>query len=136
MAKYEVNTSQLLDAAIVLGSVSGDLKQLRVRMDGIFAAIPRSVTDTRPQASAVSGAIEDLSVVGNKLRSTLEDAAEIYSQAEKSEMGSFDGTHQLPREITGLLPPIAPRNSGVLFKSNLVLPKWLQVALLRYEQRE
>ena len=133
MAKYEIHITPLTEAADSIHSIADDLYAVQGRLSSILSEMPECLRGLREQISFDCGAIGDLHFDAKKLSQALLEISEIYEKAERSVFNTDDNTKQSAAPANVPLP-IIYRVQGFFIPGSLILPDWLQVAVLKYEQ--
>ena len=137
MAWYEISTARIAEAGEDITSFVEALCVLRERLDGIIFELPGDSHIIRQQKQ-ISGRLKDISSNAKDAARTLSEITDIYSDAERRAFGG-DVKHnkttadQTPRP-SAAPPRIARKSSRVTLFSDLIMPDWLQAAVIKYEQ--
>jgi len=136
MAQYEVRVKPLTNASDKIHSLAVNLNKIYEQLDTVRTGLPSGFTQTKQQIAKTIESVHRSNFEAGKMSQTLQEIAGIYKRAEQSAIGNLTTTsNSEPKLITPLRlkqSPEAPQ--GVLFISNLALPDWLQMAVLKYEQ--
>jgi len=135
MAKYEVSTGPLGIAGDSFSSLATELGTAQERLGAVLSGWPEGLPELRRQLATTSDSISDASRGAQDMARALWEISEIYSQAERCAFN--DHAQASPLHAAILQPALLPQlreSSGLLFPGELVLPDWLQMAVLRYEQ--
>ena len=143
MAQYEISATPLIKASDEIFVIANSICALREQYDDILSGLPECLYDTRQQLASNSGAIEEIGLCVKSLGQTLEAVVEIYAQAEQNALNDDDSI--ISQQVTAAViapqlitpAPVTPRplagnTHGVLLSSGLVLPDWIQAAVLEY----
>ena len=137
MARYEVSTDRLSEAGDIIISFADDLSGMRERFDGVLLELP-DVLNSFNIHKKISGDILDISVLSKGLGRTLKEIADVYCQAEQSAFGAGDCAileqRPQPQIAPAMQPPAIRQTQSVFLFGDLIMPDWLQAAVLRYEQ--
>ena len=131
MAQYEFSRTPLTEAGDAFFALSGDLYTAIERLEGVFHDLPEVLRDFRRQINAECGVLEDLCGDARKLGETLRGVVEIYTRAERS---ALDGSDHGAEQRAAARMPAVQETRGVLLFGDLLLPDWLQAAVIQYEQ--
>ena len=136
MAQYEVRVKSLTNASDKIRSLAVNLKRTQEQLDNVRARLPAGFTGTKQQVSSTIDSVRRLNSDTGKMAQTLQEIASIYKKAEQSAIGDIKitSTPGLKSTTPLRLKQNTEGAQGVLFLSNLVLPDWLQLAVLKYEQ--
>ena len=137
MAWYEVSTEQLAKAGDKIVSFAGDLDVFQEKLGVILSELPEKLGDFQKHKK-IAAELMDMSASANRLGQTLTETAEIYSHAERTAFADDgyakpDHAPQPPPAPRRKMPTIRQPQSVLLF-GDLIMPDWLQAAVLRYEQ--
>jgi len=140
MGQYEVTPALLKEAADVIRLIADGLGAVRDQLGGALSGLNESMPDARRQMAISCEAAGDLRLSAERLEQTLREATEAYTRAEMSasdylsETGQDAKAGRQPAAQAARLPAVVRKNYGVLLSSDLVMPDWLQAAVLKYEQ--
>ena len=134
MAWYDISTDLLAEAGEKIQSFADDLSALRERLDGILFDLPED-NSIFLQQKQISGNLLDVYVYAGALGHTLFEIMEIYAGAERSAFaGDVYAAEKIEPPPKATPPPIIRQSRGVLLFGDLIMPDWLQAAVLKYEQ--
>jgi len=140
MAQYEVATKALLDAGEQFESALSQLNNLTMRLEATLADWPEALPDLREALAKEIDGVHKLSADTRNVSRTLYEIVDIYTDAERTAFhpqastGSGD-MHAAPA-INTATPPAIRDNPALLLFGEIVMPEWLQMAVLRYEQSQ
>ena len=136
MAQYEIFVTPSIEAGNTFHSLSGDFRELQEQLDGILSELPENHYGSKQQIAAISGGVGDLSSYAEKLGQVFLEIIEVYSQAEHSALNGKDNLEKSVLPPSALKPSIVHNTQSVFLFGNLLLPDWLQSAVLKYEQSQ
>ena len=136
MAQYVVKIKQLRSLSERMISLEKNIVRVREQLDTIHADLPSGFISTKQQISATIESVRRSSKHTEEMRKVLQNVAEVYGKAEQKAIYIPDSTEKnVKKPNTPLRLRVRPEKSqGVFFRSNLILPDWLQLAVLKYEQ--
>ena len=151
MAKYDFSSAPLIEAGEAFRLLAGSLDAIRERLGGVRSDLTGNMPGIGRRISAELEAIADLRLSADKAGRTLLEIVEIYARAEQAAFGGFDEigpaggaafggfgqtgrTGQRQTMKPGSATPVIRRTHGVFLSDALILPDWLQAAVLKYEQ--
>jgi len=135
MAQYEIYIAPLIEATDTIRSIADSLGTVEGRLADILSDMPECLSVVRQQVAHDCGAVGELSVRAKELSQTLYEISEIYAQAERSIFNVGDKTKQAAAPVS-VSPPVIYRARGVFLPGSLLMPDWLQLAVLKYEQSQ
>ena len=139
MAWYEISTDSLFEAEEMMRSCGDDFRMLCERLDRINLDIQEFQHLYREQ-KRMSGSMVDISADIVRIEQTLSQIAAIYAKAENSvfDCDSLAATARSRNPATSeqQLPKIIRRTNEVVLFGDLLMPDWLKVAVLKYEQSQ
>lgn len=137
MAQYSVKTGPLSEAGEEFLMLAGDFGRHREGLDSMLSRWPEGLSGLRRQLTKTKESIYEIS---KKTRSTgmvLHEITDHYTRAERSAISGH--VRDLNRHATGqqLVPlPSIRSSSGAVMFERTVMPDWLQIAVLEYEQSQ
>jgi len=134
MAQYEIISTPLLDAADTFFLLADGLSKIQQQLCGVLSSLPGSLSDFQQQVALECDTLDKLSSYANQLGQTLIEIIEVYAQAEQTALCGVGQVKQRPMTPLTLSPPIIRKTYGVFLSSDLILPDWLQSAVMKYEQ--
>ena len=136
MAWYEVSTAPLTEAGEQIQSFANDLDAAQEKLYRIFSELPENLRALKQQRH-ITGGMKDLCVYAGSIARTLFGITEIYTNAERSALGGGDYAEDKQAKQTSKAakpPQIIQKTNGVLLFGDLIMPDWLQAAVIKYEQ--
>jgi len=135
VAEYKVNTGLLSEAGDNISTLITELRRYEERIASVVMRLPEGTIAIKRQLDLSREKMSDLCRNSKNLGRTLYEIADVYSRAEQN--SSFDEYRNKNTPGTKLKKPVLPkiRNStGSIMFNNTILPNWLQMAVLEYEQ--
>ena len=132
---YEVSIKKLSEIGGELESFSNDLTGLQESFNSILAGFPIGLDEMRRRISVTGASVSEITLASKRLRTTLADIADVYALAERDAMGSADNKTIAPKTQLST-PKIVDTKNSVMLTGSIVMPHWLQVAVLKYEQSQ
>ena len=136
MAQYEISVTPSIEASDAFYSLSSDFGELQEQLDNILSELPENHYASQKQIAVIRGAVEGLGSYSKRLGRALLEITEVYSQAERSALGSYNSLEKLSPPPDASKPTIVHNTQSVFLFGNLLLPDWLQSAVLKYEQSQ
>jgi len=136
MAQYEIYALPLIESGNMLCALADDLKEAEGRLDAILGDLSESLHGLRKQICAERGKIAEISACAKELGRALLEITDVYAQAERYFSGGGEYSDLNAATLPTPPAPIVHRTNAVLMFSKLVLPDWLQTAVIRYEQSQ
>jgi len=135
VAEYSVNTGILNEAGEDFLMLAKEFQMLHERVSPVLSSWPEGLTDLRQQLDKSRESINEISRKTRDLGLTLYEIIDCYTYAERRAIGGDNRhlhTHTAnPRDTK--LPSIRNTSGAVMF-DRTILPDWLQIAVLEYEQ--
>jgi hypothetical protein len=137
VAQYEVKIKALNNASERLNSLANSIMKVHGQLDAVRAGLPSGFNATKQQISKTIESVSRSRSNTGKMGQTLQEITDIYKRAEQTAFDTIEKTDkQTQKQNTPLrLRPQPEKSQGVIFLNNLILPDWLQSAVLKYEQR-
>ena len=138
MSKYEVNTSKLADVGSELLALSNSLDALMMRLNDLSMGRASGLNEFRRRKQVSAENLREASLSAKNFGNTLSEIATVYYDAERSAFGDEQhavtpGTGRIGISPIPAIPTLRQSNS-VVFSGNLIVPNWLQSAVIKYEQ--
>jgi len=135
MARYEILTVPLDDASDRISSLAVNIKKVQGQLDGVLKEMPKGLGGSKQRISNTAKSVGSLNYSADKTAQTLRETTMIYKRAEQTAYGtSYGGGEPTSTKLSTPLRLRTERVQGVLFSGNTILPDWLQMAVLKYEQ--
>lgn len=148
MPWYDVKTNKITEASAELLSVGRSLDMIRQQLDNITIQQAPTLAVFHRKKQTSSNNLRDASQTAKNFGKTLSEIADIYYSAERaafideekpaSNQTSEQSPARQPAAAQPTTPPIAVptirQSNAVLFSGSLIVPDWLQSAVLRFEQ--
>ena len=135
MAWYEISAAPLADAGDKIQSFANDLTAIRERLESLFSGLQGSLRGFQQQKN-ISSKISELCISGGNIGRKLTEITEIYANAERLVFDGEDSAGEKHALSPGAAPPIIKSSSSVLLFNDLIMPDWLQAAVIKYEQSQ
>jgi len=134
MARYEITSAPLAAASDRLDSLAGGLTAAQEQLGDILPNLSENMHAIRRQVAAERDNIGNLLSYADILGRTLQNIVEIYAKAERLTFGDNDKAdpkqQQPPTQQHPL--PITRKTYGVTLSSAIIMPDWLQAAVVKY----
>jgi chromosome segregation ATPase len=138
MAQYEIKVKPLADVGDRLNALTANMRKVQEQLDTVRTDMPKGFDNSKQQISATFESVSSLGKRIERMNNTLQEVTRIYKSAEQAafnDIGNKEIANVKVKPNTPLrLRPQTEVSQGVVFLSDLVLPDWLQMAVLRYEQ--
>ena len=137
MAEYSVKTGPLDEAGESFSMFAGELGMLKDKLDSILSTWQEGTPGLRRKLTGSKESINEISRQSRNIGKTLCEITDFYTRAERSAISGH--IRDLNMNTTNQQPVILPniRNStGAVLFERTVLPDWLQIAVLEYEQSQ
>ena len=138
MGRYEVSTGTLTEVGERLLTLSNNLDSIRERLDRVNFEREDSLIEFRRRKQASAENLREASLSAKKFGNTLSEIATVYYDAERSAFGEEQHTVTPGTGRAGITPtptiPTLRQSNSVVFSGNLIVPSWLQSAVIKYEQ--
>jgi len=137
MARYEIHASRLAAAEENLLSLADRLRFLSERIDGIQFELPDDPHLVQKKKQ-ISCSVKDICLSVKNIGRTLTEITAVYANAERCAFGDDDVTgRRVQTDMKILRQPSVVRQSGnVLLFGDLIMPDWLQAAVIKFEQSQ
>ena len=140
MSKYEVNTSGLVDVESELQALSRSLDALMRRLNDIPIGRASGLDEFRHRKQASVENLREASLSAKNFGHALSEIAKVYYDAERSAFADEQHTVTPGAGRAGIVPaltiPTLRQSNSVVFSGNLIVPNWLQSAVIKYEQAQ
>ena len=137
MAQYSVKTGPLNEAGEDFSVLAGDLGRIREGLDILLSKWPEGMSGLRRQLAGVKDSIQEISKKTRDAGMALYEISDFYTRAERT---AFDANNREPginpAKKQHISPPKIRSSSGVVMFERTILPDWLQMAVLEYEQSQ
>jgi len=135
MAQYEVFTNRLNRPIDGFASLSAELDSIYRRLDAISVNLDVNMHEIKRPLLALSKSISGTSRDARRASDTLLEVSRIYGKAERSAFGDHaSGNQTRSAGLSADTPPQISKTSRVLMFGDVLLPEWLQSAVLEYER--
>ena len=134
MAQYEVSAKGLYQAGDDFADAAGQMEAAGERLASVLSGLDECLTEFRKPLIRERDAVRDLSGMSREMGRTLHEIAQVYTQAERSVFEA--GSGGIESAAAPPKTPIIRKNPALLLFGDLVIPDWLQLAVLRYEQAQ
>ena len=137
MAQYSVKTGILSEAGDDILMLAGDFNRHRESLDDLLAKWPDGLSGLRRQLAGTKDKVNEISRQTRNAGMVIHDISDHYTRAERRAIGGH--LRDLSRHATGqqlVTLPTIRGSSGVVMFEKTVLPDWLQIAVLEYEQSQ
>ena len=135
MSQYSVKTNILNESGDNLDSLARELNIYHERINNVLSQCSEELTDQRTRLSIVSESVNELSWKSKKFSSTLFDIIDHYTHAERFAFnGDMNNIFKDKLNLKTVTLPKIRRSSGPIFFERSIIPDWLQMAVLKYEQ--
>ena len=135
MSEYSVRTCILNEAGEDFLLLAREFKMLLERVSSVLSSYPESPAGFRQQLDRTKESMNGISRKTRDLGLTLYEIIDCYAYAERRAIGGdnrYLHPHTAnPRDVK--LPSIRNTSGAVMF-DRTILPDWLQMAVLEYEQ--
>ena len=152
MAQYEIHMSHLFEAGAEFKKLADGLDEITQRMEKVICALKdESIPELRQRLVNEKYTISNVSVCSNRIGQTLKDISGIYARAEDYSFSgrpsvsgnpnvfgspdSLDNDELTFPSVSATTPDIT-KPSGLLLFGDLVIPDWVQIAVIKYEQSQ
>ena len=137
MAEYNVKTGPLDEAGEDLSVLAGEFGRYREGLDSVLANLPEGMSGMRRHLTAAKDSLFEISKQTRDTGKVLYGIADHYTRAERSAMGGLHrGMNINPAGQQTTTMPKIRGSSGVVLFDRTVMPDWLQMAVLEYEQTQ
>ena len=134
MARYEISTRSLLEAADSFKEVSIRLAEAHERLDAVLAQWQENLHDLRLRLANECVSVEDAAGYAHRISQTLLSVTDIYTGAERQAFSGYGSALQQENLAqTSELPHIR-KPSVLLTDGDLIMPDWLTLAVLKHMQ--
>jgi len=135
MARYEIQVVPLNDASDRINSLAANIKKVQGRLDSVLKEMPKGLGGSKQRISATCKSIGSLNYNADKTAQILREITMIYKKAEQTVYGTNHGGGESSSiKMNKPLRLRTERTQGILFSGNTILPDWLHMAVLKYEQ--
>ena len=137
MAEYSVKTGPLNEAGENFSIFAGELGMFKEKLDTILSKWQEGMPELRRQLAGSKESINEISRQSRNIGKTLYEITDFYIRAERSAISGH--IRDLNINIIDKQPVILPNirsSSGVVVFERRILPDWLQLAVLEYEQSQ
>jgi len=134
VAQYEFYHASLLEALEQFNNLTTGLNAAYDQLNEVLAQWQDSLPELRRQLAFTADNVVSAADGARRAGQALENIAEAYAKAERQ---VYDGVN-VSSQQTALLtspPHISKPNGKVLF-TDTVMPNWLQIAVIKYEQAQ
>ena len=136
MAQYEVHIEALREAAEHFGSAAGQLDAQNDRLGAVLGELSESLTELRQQLATSKNSIGETTTKTREISLTLKEISEIYAGAERIAFADVNSESSHPAAPKPLATPITVKKPAFVLFENILMPEWLQIAVLKYEQSQ
>ena len=136
MAQYEFSSGFLSETQEQLRYLTIGLNTARDRLNVVLMQWHDNLPELRRDLVSVVGRIGNAEDSARKVSQALEEIAEVYAQADKT---AFEGgvCQSKPAVTSPVVTPMTVRKpSGAILFGDLVMPDWLRIAVIKYEQSQ
>ena len=137
MAEYNVSTGALCEAGDCFSALAAELDSAHERLDAVLAALPENLLDLRKHLAGAGDSVSEASKKARGFGRALWEISEIYSRAEGAAFAERnEGAGAQTEDMRSNTPPPIRTPSGVSLFGDLIMPEWLQVAVMKYAQSQ
>ena len=134
MSQYSVKTNILNESGENLNSLARELNMYHERINNVLSQCSEELSDQRAKLSISSESINELSWKTKNISSTLYNIIDYYTHAERSAMNSDLLNYNSNGSNNSTRLPKIRSSTGPIFFDRTIIPDWLQMAVLKYEQ--
>ena len=135
MAQYSVDPGLLYETADEFSRLAAELDSARERLGTVLADWQESVPDwLRRQLTGTGETVGDASRKAASMGRALCAISDGYARAERSVFSSREQEVPAVPGIRAAAAPAIRRAAWLPLTGDIILPEWLQIATLRYEQ--
>jgi len=136
MAQYEIKIKPLINVSERLHALAIDMRKVQGQLDAVRSDMPKGFNNVKQRILNTHESVSRSSTRIERMNITLQEITRIYKKAEQTALNDIKS-----KETINIKPTIPLRlhtrtgtSQGVVFMSDLILPDWLQMSVLRYEQ--
>jgi len=134
VSQYSVKTNILNESGENLNSLARELNMHHERINNVLSQCSEELSDQRAKLSISSESINELSWKTKNISSTLYNIIDYYTHAERSAMNSDLHNYNSNGSNNSTRLPKIRSSTGPIFFDRTIIPDWLQMAVLKYEQ--
>ena len=134
MAQYEVYIPIICETSEKFKKMAIDLDFISQRIGSVISVLQEeSIPEFKSRLINEKEAIVKASLSANKIGQILNDVSDIYYRAEGAMFADNNAPQRLPTPIVAshIIKPF-----GLLLFRDLIMPDWLQIAIIKYEQSQ
>ncbi|MCL2820292.1 MAG: hypothetical protein FWD38_05615 [Oscillospiraceae bacterium] len=136
MSQYEISIIPINEASDKINLLVNRISEVSERLHGVQIDLPSSFNDIKRQINVRIESVDKHKSQTAKLSQALKEVSDIYKRAEQTAISSDvneNNTAGTPG-IAYKLQRRANSGQGVILSRRLIMPDWLQMAVVEYEQ--
>jgi hypothetical protein len=137
VAQYSIETGPLNEAGEDFSVLAIELDKYRDRIGSVLSQWQEGLPELQRQLAGAMESTLNISRNARTLGLVLYEIIDCYIQAERTASSGYDQDLSMPSAPSGhaLLPNVR-KSTGFVPLERTVLPDWLQIAVLEYEQSQ
>ena len=137
MAQYEVHIPRLCESGENFKMLAVGLDSISRRMENVITALQKeSLLKVKKQLITEKDSILKTAAHANTMGRMLLEISDIYALAEKTAFSDAVPVQVQQRQEFPVVTPNIIKPVGLLLFGELLLPDWIQMAIIKYEQSQ
>jgi hypothetical protein len=132
--EYDIRIVPLTGASEKLNSLNIELGKVQAQFDSVINNLQSALQSERGKISSLSKSVGEASSNAGRMKQTLCSITEVYGKAEQTVFNNINDAGRANQKSPMQIKPPAATSPGVVFSSDLILPDWLQAAVIKFEQ--